>query len=665
MKKVILNNINNKIMITLILFTVIFNCTLLAQSELNNIISPSDIYNIKDSKLIEVSSYDKSGGNGDSWTVKAGQKAVIANVKGPGVIARIWMTIYSPDPNYLRTILIKMYWDGEKNPSVEVPLGDFFGTGFKYKQYIGRYTGMSSGGYYCYFPMPFQKAAKIVVVNQSHSDIEDLYFQIDYQKLKNKLSSDVGYFHAWWNRKIRTTSKKNYLILDAKGRGQVVGVNMSIQGYKKGYRYLEGDEMVYVDGEKKPSINGTGTEDFFNSGWYFLDGEFSAPDQGLIIKNDSLARIAAYRFMVGDQVPFKKSIKFTIEHGDRDGEIADYSSTAYWYQKEPHKKFPPMLRASLRIPLRVVVPNGVIEAESLKPKGDNIQSSIENMKPYGPDWSNMKQLRVNLGKKSNRFFLSIPVSHEDRYNVSVYYTKGPEYCNTNIMYQGKKVGEIRGYKSEIYPGGAITLKNLKSADNKLKLEFVANGKNRKSNGFDVGIDAFNPVPNRVFVPKWYLIGPFPNPKDSLGNREGINISYGPQNNFDIAKTYIGADSQIVKWRLIKTPKDGHFSLTDLIHPKDYVVSYAVSYVHSNKDQIVPLLVGTDDGSKIFLNGKLIYKFIGSRSAEVDSYKIMAKLKKGWNKLEIKLENGDGGYGFYARFLDLDGVLSYSPFPKGN
>ncbi len=661
MLKIYFYNIIHKIIFLFILVTVFFPGFVNAQSELENLLSPSGLPVLKQSRLIEVSSYDTTGGNGDSWTVKPGATSTVFNEKGPGVITRIWMTVYSPDPYFLRKILIKMYWDGESNPSVEVPLGDFFGTGFKYKQYIGRYTGMSSGGYYCYFPMPFQKAARIEIVNQSDQEISDLYFQVDYQKLQKPLSKNVAYFHAWWNREIRTYSKNNFLILNAKGRGQVVGVNMSMQSYNNNYRYLEGDEMVYVDGEKKPSINGTGTEDFFNSGWYFMDGEFSAPDHGLIIKNDSLHRIAAYRFMIGDQVPFRKSIKFTIEHGDRDGEVADYSSTAYWYQKEPHQKFPPMMRASLRIPLRVAVPNRVIEAEALGASGTDIQSSTENMEKYGPDWSNLKQLEINLEKKEGSCFISIPVSHTDRYNVDIYYTKGPSYCNVDIMYDGKKIGKIEGYKSEVYPGGALTINDLRSHKNKLKLEFIARGKNRKSAGYMLGIDAFNPVPNRVFIPEWCLVGPFPNPIDSSGNSEGLNIVYPPEKEFDTTKTYIGADNQQLKWKLFKTPENGHISLTGLIHPHEYVVSYAVTYVYSPKEQRMPLLVGTDEGSKIFLNEKLIYEFKGSRSAEVDQNKIMAELDKGWNKLEIKIDNRTGGYGFYARFLDLNRVLSYSPY----
>ncbi len=660
MKKIFIKKVLKNTAILSIMFMIVFTGLLQAQSQLEKILSPSGLPFLKRSKLIEVSSYDTTGGNNDRITIKDGKTATIADIKGPGVITRIWVTIDSRDPYFLRRILVKMYWDGEKNPSVEAPIGDFFGTGFKYQQYISKFTGMTSGGYYCYFPMPFQKSAKIEIVNQTGQEVYAFYYQIEYQKLEDPLPDDVAYFHAWWHRDLRTKSKDNYVILDAKGEGQFVGVNMSMQSYNGQLWYLEGDEMVYVDGEKKPSMNGTGTEDFFTSGWYFSHGEFSAPYHGLIIKNDSAARIAAYRFMVGDQVPFKKSIKFTIEHGAENSEIADYSSTAFWYQKEPHEKFPPMLKASLRIPLRVAVPEGVTEAESLTVQGEGVNSRVQDMSDYGPDWSNMKQMEINLEKKSNSCSITIPAAIEDRYNVDIYYTKGPDYGDVNIMYNGNKVGEIHGYDSEIYPGGKITVKDLKSASDHIKLEFVASGKNKKSKGYVLGLDAFKLKPNREFIPEWYVIGPFPNPRDADNNRLGLDKVYPPEKEFDTTKTYSGFDGQKIKWRLLKTPKSGYFSLYGLFNPHELIVCYAVTYVYSPKEQTLPLLFSSDDGSKVFLNGNKIYRFLKVNIAEPDQYKIPLHLKKGWNKLELKIENNLGGYAFYARILDLNKTLVFSP-----
>ncbi len=635
----------------------------MAQLELDKLISPSDIPYLRNSKMIQISSYDTTGGNNDRINILDGKTAVLADIKGPGVITRIWVTIDSRDPYFLRRIVLRMYWDGEENPSVEVPIGDFFGTGFQYKQYISQFTGMTSGGYYCYFPMPFNKTAKIEVENQTGQEVYAFYYQIDYQRLEKPLDDDVAYFHAYWHREIRTAKKENYVILNAQGEGQFVGVNMSMQGYNGNLWFLEGDEMVYVDNESTPSIHGTGTEDYFTSGWYFNRGEFSAPYHGLIIKDDSSARIAAYRFQVGDAVPFRKSILFTIEHGHANEETADYSSTAFWYQKEPHKKFPPLLKASLRIPLRVAVPTDVTEAEGLSVAGSKIRSEIIDMTDYGPDWSGGKQLQIDFKNKGENFVMELPSTIEDMYNVDIYYTKAPNYGNIDVMYQGEKVCEIKGYDKQVFPGGKISIKNLKSIDGKIKLNFVTEEKDTKSTGYELGIDAFKIEPDRIYIPEWYVIGPFPNPRKSETERKGIDIVYPPEKEFDTAKVYYGVDSQKVKWRLMNVTKNGYLSLWNKFNPYELVVAYAQTFVYSPEDQKIDLLIGTDDGSKVFINSKQVYRFLYIRVAEPDQDRITLNLKKGWNSLLIKIENNFGGYGFYTRLLDLNNSLKVSPFKK--
>jgi hypothetical protein len=231
-----------------------------------------------------------------------------------------------------------MYWDDEKEPSVEAPLGDFFGVGFgKYVHYTSFYLGISSGGFYSYFPMPFYKRAKIEIKNDSTVSLPAFYFHINYYKVK-KLKDNLGTFHAKF-RIEKVKENKNYLILSAKGKGIYVGTVLSMRGTKGNLEFLEGDEMFYVDGETFPSIHGTGTEDYFNSGWYYNKGTYSAPFHGLTIKDGKKGIISTYRFHILDAIPFQKEIKVTIEHGTENKEKGIYSSVAYWYQKEPHFEF--------------------------------------------------------------------------------------------------------------------------------------------------------------------------------------------------------------------------------------------------------------------------------------------------------------------------------------
>jgi hypothetical protein len=433
-----------------------------------------------------------------------------------------------------------------------------------------------------------------------------------------------------------------------------------MQSYQKHLWFLEGDEMVYVDGEKFPSVYGTGTEDYFTSGWYFNRGEFYGPYHGLIIKNDSLARIAAYRFQVGDAIPFEKSIRFTIEHGHDNTEIADYSSTAYWYQIEPHQQFPPMLKASLRIPLRVAVPDGALEAESLIPVGSDIKYDTEDMSDYGPDWSGSKQLQVIPNGSKAEFTLTIPNVDEEKFSVDMYYTLGPDYGNWDISYQDRKVGELIGYNREIFPAGKITLSDLKPVDKNIPLKFVLTGKEVKSNGYVIGIDAFVLEPVREYIPEWYIIGPFPNERKSEEERLGLDTVYPPEKEIDLSKIYIGADSQKVKWQLYKTPENGRFQLWDKVNPYELVVVYALTYIYSPKDQTLPLLLGSDDGVKVLLNDQEIHRKLLVRISSPDQDRVPLKLHKGWNKLLLKIENNFGGYAFFARILDLDNSLIINP-----
>jgi len=634
-----------------------------AQLQLDNILNPSGLPFLKKSRLIQISSHDTTGGNNDRINILPNKTADIAEIEGPGVITRIWITIDSRDPYFLRRILLRFYWDGEKNPSVEVPVGDFFGTGQEYKHYISQYLGMSSGGYYCYFPMPFQKSAHIEVVNETDLEVYAFYYQIDYQKLEFPLEEDIAYFHAQWNRELRTDKSKNYTVLEAEGEGHFVGLNMCMQGYKGNLWFLEGDEMVFVDGEEKPSVYGTGTEDYFNSGWYFNKGEFYAPYHGLIIKDDSLARISAYRFHITDAVPFKKSFRFSIEHGHGNEETADYSSTAYWYQKEPHKKFPPVPKAALRIPLRAVVPEGLIEAEDLPVSNTNANYKTEDMSGIGPEWSGLKQLKVNLIKEGDSFEIAIPAGGENKFIADVYFTTGPDYGNTDIYYKNKKLGELKGFSREILPGGKIRLEGLIPENEIIELKFASSGKDKNGNGYAAGIDGIKLEPDRTFIPEWLMIGPFPNPRTSDTDRKGLDIVYPPEKEISTAKTYIGADNQEIMWKSEQISKSGAMNLWSKYKPYEHVVAYAHTYIYSPEEQRVPLLIGSDDGIKVFLNDETIFRLLEVRISEPDQDRIIMNLKKGWNSLLLKIENNFGGYAFYARVIDLKNNLRISTYKK--
>ncbi len=327
-----------------------------SQNLTNDLTSLAKIQN--NVKTRHISSYDSTGGNTDNWQIKKGEKATILKVKGAGIINHIWFTI-SPMGNKLsrNDIVIRIFWDGNSFPSVESPIGSFFGQGWNenYNYIAAPLAAAPKDGnsLVSYFAMPFASGARIEIENQSDIDINAFYFNIDYTEMK-QLPADMGRFHAWYNHEVteanpegenewgllgkrgkNTDGAKNYVIANITGKGHFVGVNYYVNSPTTMW-YGEGDEMVFIDGEKLPSIIGTGTEDFFNTSWAPKQ-IYTHPYFGFARVNGEtgwLGRTHCYRFFINDPIYFDKSCKFTIEHGDNNCLTLDLASVAYWYQSE-------------------------------------------------------------------------------------------------------------------------------------------------------------------------------------------------------------------------------------------------------------------------------------------------------------------------------------------
>jgi len=334
----------------------------------------SNLAEAKDYIQKRASSYDRSGGNADYRAIAAGETLTLLDEAGPGLISHVWVTIASDDPNHLKALVLRMYWDGEATPSVEAPIGDFFGLGLgDYFLYQSLPLAVGSDkALNCFFPMPFQKHARITVTNEGAHKTDSFYFNIDYRAYSKALPGDQLYFHAQyrqaapahgWTNQWRTNGdplvegKKNlegegnYVWMEARGRGHFVGVTMSVLENQDGW-WGEGDDMFFVDGEKTPSINGTGTEDYFLGAWDFGGhpfwyGLFGAPVVGQEVAG---GRSSVYRFHLDSPIPFTKSLRATIEHGHANHRSDNYFSVAYWYQTEPHAAFPALPPLEERIP---------------------------------------------------------------------------------------------------------------------------------------------------------------------------------------------------------------------------------------------------------------------------------------------------------------------------
>jgi hypothetical protein len=334
----------------------------------------SSLPQAKDYVQKRVSSYDRSGGNADARTIAGGETLTLLDENGPGLISHVWVTIASDDPNHLKALVLRMYWDGEATPSVEAPIGDFFGLGLgDYHLYqsqplsVGADKALNS-----FFPMPFQKHARITVTNEGAQKTDAFYFNIDYRAYSKPLPADQLYFHAqyrqaapahgWTNQwhsngdaivndKKNLNGEGNYVWMEATGRGHFVGVTMSILQNQNDW-WGEGDDMFFVDGETTPSINGTGSEDYFLGAWDFGGHPFAYQLFGAPVVGQEVAggRWSLYRFHLDSPITFTKSLRATIEHGQANHRSDNFFSVAYWYQSEPHAAFPALPTLEQRIP---------------------------------------------------------------------------------------------------------------------------------------------------------------------------------------------------------------------------------------------------------------------------------------------------------------------------
>lgn len=288
-----------------------------------------------------------------SVKIKAGETFTLASIDGPGAIQHVWMT---PGGTW-RSQILRIYWDGEATPSVECPVGDFFGAGW------GSYCHLNSlavcvnpgSAFNCYWEMPFRKQCRMTYQNLSTEDMV-LYFQIDYTL--TDIPADAAYFHAQFRRVNPLPSGEVFSILDGvRGWGQYVGTYMA-WGANSGGWWGEGEIKFYMDGDKEfPTICGTGTEDYFCGSYGFLTRttshyqEFTTPYAGLaqVIRSDAVTnqlRFGLYRWHVMDPIRFEKDLRVTMQalgwqSGGRYLPLQDdIASVAFWYQTEPHAPFP-------------------------------------------------------------------------------------------------------------------------------------------------------------------------------------------------------------------------------------------------------------------------------------------------------------------------------------
>lgn len=476
---------------------------------------------IQAGKTRAVTSTDPSyTGNADRIKyIVPGETRVLADIAGPAVIRHIWLTFNEARPNWLEAggsaapdeIVLRMYWDGAKDPAVEAPLGDFFGAGFGRRLELRSVPVQVEGGdgYNCYWPMPFAKRGLITVTNESKKNVRSFYYHIDYDEEPAPVP-ETAYFCAQYNQAFPEKLGEDYLIADIRGRGHYVGTVMSARS-RSPLWFGEGDVRVYVDGDAKPTIQGTGTEDYFLMAWGLNPALF--PYYGCTYMSMDFEGLGTeyslYRWHIPDAVRFTKSLRFTIEHtgwitgdetesGKTEGHVEredDIATVAFWYQLGQPRRFtkiPPL--AERRLPnLDIVIGgNGLIASARHSP------GVLEAQKGF--DWTGEGQLLFMPASDQPVLEVDFNVGKEEYRGLLLRMTHAEDYGIYRIFLDGKNIRQPDDYTGfqrlpdyDFYLNGLDVrdhyLGSFKLALGKHTLRFECVGRNPFAKGNYLGLDS--------------------------------------------------------------------------------------------------------------------------------------------------------------------------------
>lgn len=468
-----------------------------AQASLGNPLA--GLETLKDFETARASSSDANwkNGNADARPIAPGGTLTLAELEGPGTITHIWFTIAHDDPFYSSQLTLRIYWDGETHPSVECPVGDFFGIGHGVdKSFVSLPIRVSSDGRgrNCYWPMPFRKSAKVTVTNESAQRCGAFYYYLDWQRQK-KLPRDTAYFHAMYRQEFPCVMGRNYLLADLRGRGHYVGTVQSVYHSSPGW-YGEGDDFFFIDGATEPQLRGTGTEDYFCDGWGFRqqDGPFYGTP--LWEGYNTGDRSSAYRWHIPDPVTFKKSLRVEIEHkGSQtlpDGKVDGFieredlmSSVAFWYQSEPHQPWPALPAGPERLPFREQT---LAVGYKLVPAAKHSGAPLE-VQPIGGA-TDGKQLWYRPADDKGWVEMTFTAPKEMTAELWLKMLHAKDYGTYRVKLDGQTVGTLDLFNLNITPTPhRIGLHTLAAGEHTLRFE--GEGKSEKSTGYLLGFDALS------------------------------------------------------------------------------------------------------------------------------------------------------------------------------
>ena len=559
-----------------------------------------------------------------TFNIEPGKTATIFDLAGPATIHQFYAKIESKDPFATRNAVLRAFWDDEPTPSILTPLGDFFGRAVGSAEYRSLPLGMTNDMDYSYWRMPFRKRGLLTVENQGAVPIT---VAVRFAYAAGDVPENAAAFHAKWRDEPRSKTF-DYPFVECSGSaGAFVGDLLAVDNLVGGW-WGEGDEKFSVDGEKFPSTFGTGSEDYYGDAWGIRG--FVNPSHGCPQNEDR--KQVVYRWHMSDSVPFATSFKATIENysaTDRDIQNG-YASVAYWYQMPGGTDFFPaeLPPAAQRLPSpRIIVP-GAIEGEDVLAEG--AKAEIIDKYETRDAYSNGRA----VVSKGPELALSVPVEAADVYAIFLYEApnKPVEEGACTVTCDGKPAGRKtfleRGAHSIV-----VTLDPERSGT--------------------ITLDYIVLAPYRNFITEWLVLGPFDNKQDA-----GYDTAYAPEEKLDFAAEYDVVGGKAT-WSKLAAGANGYVNLDAAFNPREWVVAYASVEVVSPDERDTELLIGSDDGVKAWLNGKLVHDKHEHRGWVADGDRAAVHLTKGTNTLLLKIDQGGGAWGFSARLLDPDEALKYA------
>jgi len=492
-------------------------------------------------------------------TVAPDATVAVAQLKGTRAVTAIRVLVDLPesgeDRDVLRELTLRIFWDDESQPSVWVPLGDFFGTAPGVNKYNSLPLGMTEDGFYCYWYMPFEDSALVQLTNGGDKE-RKVAFAITHVPVTKPIEK-LGRFHVKWHRDAFLPEEPerraiDWTMLKTQGRGRFCGVMLHVWNPRGGW-WGEGDEKFFVDGEKFPSTIGTGSEDYFGYAW--CDPTlFTNCYHNQTISMGNRGHVSVNRWHITDNIPFQKSFEAAIEKYYPNSKPTLYAATAYWYQAagqtDPYQPTPVTERKGYWSAIKVFKVKGALEGEKLKilsKTGGTVAQ--QDLSIFGVKWSGEAHLWWIEGKPGDTLDLAVPVQKTAGYRLKMQLTKAIDYGIVQLYLDGKKLGRpIDLYNNGVIPTGVLDMgiHELNKGEHKLKIEIVgANQKAVKKYMFGIDYLLLEDVTSGFFLPENPSYTILDSVRDSVRFAEGTLVPFDGK--LACKSSFVDKDGNIMGW----------------------------------------------------------------------------------------------------------------------